>query len=142
MPGCADYFAGMAVTPSAPATILIVEDERPVRTMLASILSGAGYAVRLAVNGAEGLDVLRQHRPDLVLLDLALPHLTGAGFRAVQSRMPEELARIPVIVVSGTEGGEARARQLGAAGFVAKPFVPALLLEAVATQLGASVSVS
>jgi CheY-like chemotaxis protein len=121
--------------PAGPPTILVVEDERPMRGLLASILSREGYGVRLAVNGAEGLDLLRQQRPDLVLLDLALQHLSGAGFRAVQTRMPPDLARIPVIVVSGAQNAEEDARRLGAVACVSKPFTPAALLQAVAAHV-------
>lgn len=124
-----------AIATTSP-TILVVEDERPMRTLLASILTREGYAVRLAANGAEGLDLLRQLRPNLVLLDLGLPHLSGAGFRAVQARMAGEFSRVPVIVVSGAQGAEAAAQQLGAAGFVAKPFAPAVLLRQITTHLG------
>ena len=113
-------------------TILVVEDERAMRSFMATILTEAGYAVRLAADGAEGLDALRQQPPDLVLLDLHMPRMTGEAFRCVQRRMAAQLAAVPVIVVSGCPAAEAEGERLGAVGCVRKPFEPASLLHVVA----------
>ena len=120
----------------APRTILVVEDERQMRTLLASILSREGYRVRLAANGAEGLEVLRRDRPDLVLLDLGLPHLSGAAFRAVQRKMQPNVAAIPVVVVSGSENAMAEAERLGAVSCLRKPFLPADIVRIVVEHTG------
>ena len=101
------------------------------RTLLASILSREGYRVRLATNGAEGLEVLRRDRPDLVLLDLGMPHLSGAAFRAVQRKMAPDMAAIPVVVVSGSENAASEAQRLGAVSYLYKPFMPADILRVV-----------
>ena len=119
-----------------PRTILVVEDERPMRTLLASILSREGYRVRLAANGAEGLEVLRRDRPDLVLLDLGLPHLSGAAFRAVQRKMQPDVAAIPDVVVSGSENAMAEAERLGAVSCLRKPFLPADIVRIVVEHTG------
>jgi CheY-like chemotaxis protein len=119
-----------------PRTILVVEDERQMRTLLASILSREGYRVRLAANGAEGLEVLRRDRPDLVLLDLGLPHLSGAAFRAVQRKMAPEMAAIPVVVVSGSENAAAEAERLGAVSCLRKPFTPSDIVRIAAKHTG------
>ena len=113
-------------------TILVVEDEREMRSFMATILIEAGYSVRLAADGAEGLDALRQQPPDLVLLDLQMPRMTGEAFRCVQRRMAARLAAVPVIVVSGCPTAEADGERLGAVGCVLKPFEPASLLDVVA----------
>ena len=122
-------------TQSAP-TILVVEDERQMRTLLASILSREGYRVRLAANGAEGLEVLRRDRPNLVLLDLGLPHLSGAAFRAVQRKMAPEMAAIPVVVVSGSENAASEAERLGAVSCLRKPFTPSDIVRIVVQHTG------
>lgn len=110
------------------------------RALLSSTLSKAGYQVRLASDGAEGLDLLKQHPPVLVLLDLQMPRMSGAAFRAVQRRMTATLASIPVIVVSGKESAAEEGAKLGAVACITKPFLPATLLQAVEAHACASVS--
>lgn len=109
--------------------ILVVEDDPLTRTAIKAVLEWEGYRVACAANGREALDYLRQNeRPDLILLDLAMPTLDGRRFREEQRRDPA-LASIPVVVVSGF-----RDASLGAAGHVQKPFQPQELLEAVWQQ--------
>jgi CheY-like chemotaxis protein len=112
-------------------TILIVEDDRAMRALLSSTLSSAGYQVRLASDGAEGLDLLKQHAPALVLLDLQMPRMSGAAFRAVQQRLAAPLSSIPVIVVSGKASAAEEGARLGAVACITKPFLPATLLQTV-----------
>jgi CheY-like chemotaxis protein len=83
--------------------ILVIDDEADVRTFLCAVLKKGGYEVLLAEDGAKGLEVARQEKPDLVTLDLQMPGKTGTDFYRKFSR-EKEFADIPVIVVSGLAG--------------------------------------
>ena len=80
-------------------TILIVEDHEDTRELYACCLSLEGFAVRSASDGVEGIADLRAQRPHLVVLDFALPRLSGAGVLR-QMRMDSDLDLTPVILVS------------------------------------------
>lgn len=109
-------------------TILLVEDE-PVIGRLTSIrLQKAGYNVVHALDGHSGWEMLRAHRPDLILLDYHLPDMNGTDFgRAIQK--DPRTAEIPIILISASPEDESNKRkESGAVGFVAKPYdAPALL---------------
>jgi CheY-like chemotaxis protein len=79
--------------------VLIVEDDDDSREMLELLLASYEYDTMSARNGAEALDVMRQRRPCLVLLDLQMPVMTGWEFRERQLQDPQ-LADIPVICVT------------------------------------------
>lgn len=112
--------------------ILIVEDEAPVRQLLATALQSAGYTVSTAEEGSEALQRLRSGpAPNLILLDLALPGLDGGAFRAEQRWDPEH-GDIPVVVISGTPPDPEHLAHLAPAAYVTKPFDLAHLLELVA----------
>ena len=102
-----------------PMRVLIVEDEFLLRDDLAQTLRAAGYEVSEASNGRTGLEAMRRDKPQLVLLDLFMPVMDGAQFRAQQLRDPA-LAAVPVVIVSG-HADERQVRSLGAADFVGKP---------------------
>src|SRR5437868_985811 len=79
--------------------VLIVEDESPIRGMLADLLSDAGYAVLEAADGVEALHQLKAARPDLIVLDLMLPGMSGWQFLE-RSRKQLEQRNIPVVILS------------------------------------------
>ena len=102
--------------------VLVVEDQELNRDILGMILEDH-YDVLYAENGAEALDIIREH-PDslsLVLLDLMMPVMDGFEVLA-RMRADEQLRRIPVIVLTAEKDAELRALQLGAADFITKPF--------------------
>ena len=102
-------------------SILIVEDESPIRDVITEILEDEGYRVAGATNGLEALTYLRQHaHPRLILLDLGMPVMTGWEFREHQQRDPK-LAGIPVIVMSALPDLDRRAAALKAADCLDKP---------------------
>jgi CheY-like chemotaxis protein len=103
-------------------SILIVDDEGSIRDMLRLFLSHNGYTVAEAANGAEALELLRQapQLPDLILLDLMMPVMSGVEFRELQ-REDAALARIPVVVISAAENLQDKAPQLQADAYLAKP---------------------
>ena len=99
--------------------VLIIEDEFLLRDDLAQTLRAVGYEVSEASNGRTGLEAMRRDRPDVVLLDLFMPVMDGAQFRAEQLKDPS-LASVPVVIVSG-HADERQVRSLGAVDFVGKP---------------------
>lgn len=112
------------------ATVLIVEDDADSRSMMAAMLTLHGYVASLAADGAEALTQARAARPCLILLDLMMPVMDGATFRAEQLADPT-LASIPVMVVSGRHNAGGVAIELGAVGVIPKPVMMDALLQAV-----------
>src|SRR6476619_1966196 len=104
----------------AIVSILIVEDEHDIRAVLTEILEDEGYVVASVPNGLEALAFLQEHRPQLILLDLGMPVMTGWEFRDRQRRDPA-LADIPVIVMSATPHLNQTAAALQAADCLDKP---------------------
>ena len=87
----------------ATKKILVIDDEADVRTFLTAVLKRNGYETVTAANGLEALEVAREHKPDLITLDLMMPNKSGTDFYRNLAK-DEELAKIPVIVISGTPG--------------------------------------
>jgi CheY-like chemotaxis protein len=101
------------------ATILVVDDERAIRSLLEAVLEDEGHRVLLAVNGQQGLERAERDRPDLVIADVMMPVLNGAELcRHLKAR--SGTANIPVILMSAA--AEALARRAGADAFLRKPF--------------------
>ena len=101
-------------------TILIVEDEPPIRRLLRATLGEHDYRTLEASTGAEALSALRHHRPDLVLLDLGLPDIDG---QALIGRI-RQISPVPIVVLSsrGDEAAKVAALDAGADDYVTKPF--------------------
>ncbi len=114
------------------ATLLVIEDEAPLRANLVRILSAEGYRVLTAADGDEGIRRAREQRPDLVICDILMPRLDGYGVLA-QLRSRPETAGIPFIFLTASADKEdfARGLQSGANDYVTKPFKIADLLAAV-----------
>lgn len=110
--------------------ILIIDDDEHIGNLEQELLEREGYAVLRAYSGTEALLLLKKTRPDLVLLDLMLPGLSG------EALLPE-LDGIPVIVVSAKAGVEDKTALLlgGAADYLTKPFDARELLARVAVRL-------
>lgn len=108
---------------SAPAQVLVVEDERDIAALVAYHLTREGYRVRTAADGREALDAVAHERPDLVLLDLMLPGLSGHEVLAELKRRPETVD-LPVVVLTARREESERIRGLeqGADDYVTKPF--------------------
>jgi len=104
----------------ATLSILIIEDEYDIRAVLTEILEDEGYVVASVPNGLEALVFLQKHHPQLILLDLGMPIMTGWEFRERQRRDPA-LADIPVIIMSATRHLNQTAAALQAADYLDKP---------------------
>ncbi len=118
-----------------PATILLVEDDRAMAEGIEYNLGRAGYRVLRAADGAAGLRLAADARPDLVVLDLMLPGLDGFGFL---ERLRGGGARVPVLVLSAldSETDKIRGLDLGADDYVVKPFGVGELLARIRARLG------
>ena len=106
-------------------TVLLVEDEEDVVDLLRYHLRKAGFKVLIANSGSEGLEAVRQNRPDVVVLDIMMPGMTGLEVcRAMKA--DSELARIPVLMLTAKSDVKDRVKGLetGAEDYVTKPFSP------------------
>ena len=115
-------------------TILVVDDEPPIRKLLRMGLSTQGFDVLEAQNGRTGLDILSRETIDLVLVDLGLPDMRGHDLlRTIRERHPD----LPVVVLSSRddEVGKVEALDLGADDYVTKPFGMNELIARVRTAL-------
>ena len=115
---------------SRKETIVVIDDTDMVRRFIVRHLERAGFLVLQAVDGKEGLSVIRAARPQLVLCDLRMPNLDGLDLLKV---VKEEWPDLPVIVMSG-EGlleDAIGALKLGAWDYIAKPIESAVLDHAI-----------
>jgi CheY-like chemotaxis protein len=109
--------------------ILVVEDDPDILSTIVSILEFEGYPVEQARNGEEGLKILEQVRPALVLLDMRMPVVDGWSFARI---MKEKGIALPILVMTAAQDARRWAQEIGAAGFISKPFDLNELLNAVA----------
>jgi DNA-binding response OmpR family regulator len=107
--------------------ILVVDDEPHIAKLVASRLKANGYEVITAGDGKEGLDKARAEKPDLILLDIAMPRMTGE--EALQKlKEDKDTKSIPVIMITGKSGAEDIVQciaQGGALDYIVKPFMAA-----------------
>ena len=105
--------------------VLVVEDEADVAEMIRYNLGREGYEVRLAATGTDALRQVKEVRPDLILLDIMVPHLNGWEI-CRRLRQDRETQAIPVIMVTGRveEGDKVLGLEMGADDYVTKPFSP------------------
>lgn len=103
-------------------TILIVEDDTGLQKYLKELLLDNGYAVQIASDGIKALDLLKKSEPDLVVLDLGLPTMSG---EAVCAEMRKEYPHIPVMILTAKDTTEdiVHGLNLGADDYMTKPFV-------------------
>ena len=118
-------------------TILIVEDDKFLRELIAQKLVKEGYEISEAIDGEEGIKKIKEEKPSLVLLDLILPGIDGFE---ILSKMKEDpaLAQIPVIILSnlGQKEDVERGLKLGAVDYLIKAhFTPGEIIEKVKNVL-------
>ena len=103
------------------ARILLVEDDRYLRRACETALRQRGFAVSSAVDGAEALDAIASELPDLVLLDLLMPKVTGLEvLRSLRSRPETRALRVLILSNSSREQDMEEIKQLGVAGYYVK----------------------
>jgi two-component system phosphate regulon response regulator PhoB len=121
--------------------ILVVDDEPDITALVAYHLAKAGYRVSTAANGTDALKAAREERPDLVILDLMLPGVSGYDVLA-ELRRRDETREVGVILLTSRreEADRIRGLSLGADDYLAKPFSPqelSLRVNALLRRLGA-----
>lgn len=126
-------------------TILVVDDEPDVQRYLATLLDDAGFAVLIASDGEEALEMIKAHRPDLISLDLIMPKKSGQKL-LYELRKDRSLSRIPVIVVTAharDELGKGSLEELldtgvisGPGTYLEKPVNPLTYIRSVQRALG------
>ena len=112
--------------------ILVIEDTEDNRRIVRDLLESVGYELIEAADGAAGIAMAVEHRPDLILMDIHLPIMDGyEASRRIKS--DPTLRHIPIIAVTSyaLSGDEAKTRAAGCDGYVAKPFSPRQLLDKV-----------
>lgn len=115
------------------ASILVVDDDLTILHSVAELLELEGYAVETASNGAEALEVTRNVRPGLVLLDMRMPVLDGWGYaRAVADEQP----RPRIVIMTAAHDARRWADEIGADGYIAKPFEADHLIDTVQRIVG------
>jgi excisionase family DNA binding protein len=129
--------SGPAGRSAGGPTVLIVDDDAGTRALVRASLEVEGFDVREAESATEGLSVLEQDPPDLILLDVMMPQMDGwEMLRRVQE---QHGGAIPVVMFSGQvdENAAGDAAERGASAFVGKPFDPQQLLDRAKQILGA-----
>ena len=114
------------------AKILIAEDERDIRELITFTLRYAGHEVTPAANGEEALALAREHVPELILMDVRMPKMTG--YEACRHmKADEKLKNVPVIFLSakGQEMEIQTGLEVGATDYILKPFAPDQLVKRV-----------
>ena len=112
-----------------PKTILIVEDNELNMKLFNDLLQAHGYNTVQANDGTEALKQAREHRPDLILMDIQLPEISGLEVTKIL-KADDDLKAIPVIAVTAfaMKGDEDKIREGGCEGYIAKPIsVPSFL---------------
>ena len=118
-------------------TILIVEDNELNMKLFHDLLEAHGYATIQTNNGLQALDLARTHQPDLILMDIQLPEVSGLEVTK-WLKEDETLRHIPVIAITAfaMKGDEERIRQGGCEAYISKPISVVKFIETVRTYLG------
>ncbi|MDB4966299.1 MAG: cheY [Myxococcales bacterium] len=115
--------------------VLVADDDEDIRDAIVFILQRGGYQVVEAVDGREALDyVLASGLPHLILLDMNMPVMSG---RELMSELRARgLTGAPIVVITAAYDAQRTAEEIGAAGFIGKPFDLEVLLETVGRHIG------
>jgi len=125
------FVADVATKSSEKARILVIDDDAQMRELLRLHLAEAGYKVLLAEDGIAGGYLALNGSPDLVLVDVDMPHMTG--YELVKALKADSLtSKIPVVFLTVSDDVEERSGQLGAEAYLKKPVKADRLLEVVA----------
>jgi CheY-like chemotaxis protein len=123
--------------------ILVVDDEVAIVRMLKDRLESVGFEVLTAYDGAQAVEVARQERPDLIIMDVTMPRMDGLT-AAKQLRSDPTTAHIPIVMLTarGQESDEQAGYAAGAVRYFTKPFSPRQLVQELRSLLGESPSES
>jgi CheY-like chemotaxis protein len=124
----------IASVKTTAARVLVVEDDPDLALLEAEVLAERGHKVEIACNGRDALAAIERAAPDLILLDMKMPVMNGREFAEEYRRQEGKAA---IVVVTASEDAARRAEEIGATGFIAKPFDPEELVEKVTRFLAA-----
>ena len=126
-------YDAVAMSNAAAPRVLIVDDERQIREMLELNLELRGFEVRLAADGAQALSIVREWRPEVIVLDVMLPKVDGLSLLPILRKITEA----PIVMLSARGEIEDKVRGLvrGADDYVTKPFEMAELLARLTSAL-------
>jgi CheY-like chemotaxis protein len=132
-----------APTPPPGATILVADDEPALLRLMSFVLQKQGYVMLTASNGEEALQMVRQRRPDLVVLDIMMPRLDGFQV-AERIRAEAEISLTPIVMLSAKAQDEdiRRGLAVGVDTYITKPFAPEQLAQVVKQLLNGRESAS
>ena len=118
-------------------TVLVVEDNELNMKLFHDLLEANGYNIVQTRNGLEAIDLAREHHPDLILMDIQLPEVSGLEVTK-WIKEDDDLRSIPVIAITAfaMKGDEERIRQGGCEAYLSKPISVAKFLETVKTYIG------
>ena len=118
-------------------TILIVEDNELNMKLFHDLVEACGYEAIGTANGFDALDIARKQMPDLILMDIQLPEISGLEVTQLL-KLDEALRHIPVIAVTAfaMKGDEERIRQGGCEGYISKPISVSTFIETIKHHLG------
>jgi DNA-binding response OmpR family regulator len=121
------------------ARIVVADDEADIRRLIVFALRRRGYTVMEATAGDSALALIRAERPQLAILDVMMPGMSGLAVAETLGASPST-ASIPILMLSarGQEAEIAEGLRAGAGAYLVKPFAPAALIAQVAALLGAS----
>jgi two-component system cell cycle response regulator DivK len=117
--------------------VLIIEDDEGNRRILEMTIRGLNFAVAMAANGEEGLELAKRERPDLILLDVMMPKMSGLDTLR-EIRALEGIGEIPILVISAKAAEQDRqnAMAAGANEFITKPFRVKTIQDVIQKYLG------
>jgi two-component system cell cycle response regulator DivK len=133
----AGSFAGRRAKAGSGKTILIVEDNELNMKLFHDLLDAHGYATIQTRSGMDALGLARQHRPDLILMDIQLPEVSGLEVTK-WLKDDDELCDIPVVAITAfaMKGDEERIRQGGCEAYISKPISIGTFIDTVRRFIG------
>jgi len=116
-------------------TILIIEDSYSSLLLMDYTIKGEGYDTQLAMDVKEAKEVIKKKKPDLIILDLNLPEISGYDF--LKMKVEVKIEKTPIIIVSALDSPESiqLSKNLGASDFIAKPIKLDLIIEKIKALL-------
>lgn len=116
--------------------ILVVDDDLPILTLMKNILREFGFDARVAGTGAAAVQSARETRPDLILLDMKMPGMSGQ--QVIEAIRETGAAGVPILILSGDPVPPSEIARLGVAGAVQKPFDVMGLIEQIRAHVAAA----
>ena len=124
---------------SSEKKILIIDDNKDIRDLMRIILEKVNFSVSESEDGSSGLTAAREVKPDLILLDVMMPGLSGFDvLQQIRIEKDSQLREVPIMMITAKSQSEDidRALALGATGYIVKPFRQAKFIERVNLLLG------